>query len=46
MNLDKIMKNMGLSQEEKDYIKRNHENKITSNVKAVWQVIEDAGSYG
>lgn len=46
MKLDKIMENMGLSQKEKDYIKQNHEDRIVSNVKAVWQVIEDAGSYG
>lgn len=46
MNIETIMSNMNLSNEEKEYIKKYHANKISHNIESIWQVIEDAGRYG
>lgn len=37
---------MGLSESDKEYIRRNHAKSIEENVKSIWQVVEDSAGYG
>ncbi len=48
MDLEKVMNDMGLSDEEKSYIRTQDSNKnsIESIIHSIWQVIEDASGYG
>ncbi len=48
MDLEKVMNDMGLSDEEKSYIRTqdNNKNVIESITHSIWQVIEDASGYG
>lgn len=47
MDLEKVMTDMGLSEEDKDFIRRRNKNKdIENKVQSLWQVVEDASGYG